>query len=653
MAQIIAVVNNDADTVALFDITDPTNIVAKDTQATSGLDPRCCFVLGNYVYVTTFTGLSLEIFDISDPDTIVVKDTITTGVGSAPLGVYVVGNYAYVCCSGTDTLAIFDISDPTNIVAKDTIVTNLNNPQNVVVVGNYAYVTNIDNDIFAVFDISDPTNIVAKDTYTTTATFANPIGLAVNAAGTYAFVVCNGSSATATDNGVLVIDISDPDNISLADSLQVEVPPLANQAFLRGNYLYVTGQSTGDASAMAVFDVTTPTAITAVGTDSTGLSTARGIYVYNNYAYVCSGANDTLVSFNVTTKKGIVQKDTDTTNLSGPNDVFLDDSYAYVTSSANDRICMYDITNLDAIVAKDFQSGTPFDIAEACWTIYPYIYVVNRGTTTRRLQIVDATDPTNLVNKDFDTTGFNAPSDVQVVSNYAYVLQTGTSTLYIYDVTDPTAIVAKDSDNTGLSLTSTLSGLYKLGNYVYVCSSANDTLAIFDVSTVTAIVPKDTITTNLDNPAKVIVDGNYAYVTSKDNARLCIYDISDATNIVAKGFTADRLVSPDDIAKKGNFIFIGDGDYVKVYDVTDVDAPVYQTSIGTTLDNVLGLFVNDNTMAVISSTDNALCLFDVSDIGGIIIADEITTNLNNPYWVHGDLVEPTPETAQLPQVMVI
>lgn len=652
MAQIIAVVNNDADTVALFDITDPTNIVAKDTQAT-GLDPRCCFVLGNYVYLTTFSSLTLEIYDISDPDVIVAKDTITTGVGSAPLGVYVVGNYAYVCCSGTDTLAIFDISDPTNIVAKDTITTNLNNPQNVVVVGNYAYVTNVDNDIFAVFDISDPTNIVAKDTYTTTPTFANPIGLAVNAAGTYAYLVCNGTSATAGDNGILSISIADPDNITLADSLQVEVPPLANQAFLRGNYLYVTGAGTGDGSAMAVFNVTTPTAITAVGTDSTGLSTARGIYVFNNYAYVCSGANDTLVSFNVTTKKGIIQKDTDITNLSGPTDVFIDGSYAYVTSSANDRICMYDITDPDAIVAKDFQGGTPFDIAEAVWAAYPYIYTVNRSTTYRRIQIVDATDPTNLANKDFDTTGFNSPSDVQVDGNYAYVLQTGTSTLCIYDISDPNTIVAKDTDSTGLSLTATLSGLYKSGNYVYVCSSANDTLAIFDVSDPTAIVAKDTITTNLDNPAKVIVSGNYAYVTSNTNSRLCIYDISDPTNIVAKGYTSDRLTAPNDIVKKGNFVFIGDGDYVKVFDVSDVDTPVYQTCIGTTLDNVLGLFINGNVMAAISSADNALCLFDVTDIDGIMIADEITTNLNNPYWVHGDLVEPTPASTQLPQVMVI
>lgn len=652
---IVAVVNNDANTLALFDVTDPTAIIAKGTIATGSL-PRCCFVVGNYVYVTCFGANRLDIFDITDPDSIVAKDTITTGAGSGPLGLYVAGNYAYVCQETNDTLSIFDISDPDNIVAKDTIVTNLDGPANVVVVGNYAYVTSRINGKFCIYDISDPTNIVAKDTHTFSPTYTNPVGLAVNEAGTRAYVACQGSVSTlATANAVVSLDVSDPDNISVLDTLTVEIPPLANQAYLSGDYLYITGQSTGDSSCMLVIDVTNPASMAAVGADSTGLSTSRGVYVFGDYAFVCSGANDTLIAYDITTKRGIIQKDLDATNLSGPTDVFIDATYAYVTSSSNDRICVYDISDIDAIVAKDYNQGTVFDIAEACWAIFPYIYTVNRSTTYRRLQIVDATDPTNLVNKGSITTNFNAPSDVQVDGNYAYVLQTGTNTLAIYDISNPLSPVAKDTDNTGLSLTSTVSGLFKLGNYVYVCSTGNNTLAIFDVSDPTAIVPKDTITTNLAAPHSVVVSGNYAYVSNSGSPYgIAIFDISDPTNIVAKGYTSARATGVSrDIAKKGNYIFLADNDTINVYDVSDVENPTFKTSLGSTLDNVLGLYINGDVMAALSTNDNALCLFDVSDVNGIMIADEITTNLNNPYWVHGDISLPPPAPSFLPQAIYV
>lgn len=651
---IVAVVNNDANTLALFDVTDPTNIVAKDTIAT-GTAPRCCYVVDNYVYVVCFTSNRLDIFDITDPDNIVAKDTQATGTG--PAGVFVSGNYAYVVSQTTGALEIYDISDPTAIVAKDTDATGLSGPTNVWVNGNYAYVSSTGNNTFAIFDISDPTAIVPRDTYV--GTLNTPRGIIVNSGGTVAYVVCSSGASPDVSGQVLSLDVSDPTNILLLDTLTVEVPPACNQVFLLGNYLYftsgtVTGAAVANRGSFSVIDVTDPSAMVVKGSDSSGISIARGLYAENGHVFVCSGDNDTLVSFDVSTKTGFVQKDVDATNISGPVDVYNDGSYAYLASNLNDRICVYDISDPLAIVAKDYQTGTPFDNIRSCWASGNYIYSLSFGSTSsnRRLQIVDATDKDNLVNKDYDATGFAASTmaDVQVVGNYAYVVNSGSNTVRIYDVTDPAAIVAKDTDSTGLA---TPVGIAVSGDYAYVCSSGNSTLAIFDISDPTAIVPKDSITTNLNTPWNVVVDGSYAYVV--DNvAGLCIFDISDPTDILAVSVATARLSAPRHIAKSGNYVYIVQSARICVYDVSVVATPVYVTSIDSTVaGNINSLSISGNSLATMNATANLLTLFDITGVGGIMIKDEITTNLNNPYWVHGDIAEVPATTTFKPKVMVI
>jgi len=289
--------------------------------------PYDVYVSGNYAYVASYNLYGLAIFDISDPDNIVFKDNITTNLNDA-YNVFVSGNYAYVGSLENNRLAIFNISNPSAIVAKGYTSTNLDVPVDIYVSGNYAYVANRDDNSLAIFDISDPNNIDAKDTISTN--LNRPRGIYVS--GNYAYVT------SEAGNSLAIFDISDPDNIVAKDTISTNAP---QAVYVSGNYAYVTSEGN---DSMAIFDISDPDNITAKGIDDANLISPTDIKISGNYAYVSSALG--LSIFNISDPNTIVPISLTNINLLFPHGVDISGNYAYVASYGNDRLAVFELNHI-------------------------------------------------------------------------------------------------------------------------------------------------------------------------------------------------------------------------------------------------------------------------------------------------------------------
>jgi hypothetical protein len=219
------VVSGTANTLQIYDVSDPTAIAVKDTDNTGLSAPRAVDVSGNYAYVVDAD--SLSIFDISDPTSIVFKDADTTNLSSCT-DVCVSGNYAYVSSSGNNRLCIFDISDPTSIVAKGYIETSLYVPRNVFAYGNYAWVFSScafaaqNKNNLSVFDVTDKDTPVfiasAKGNPFSTNPVYYPAYSDIDFSQNLCAVVGRGSDATV-GLSINILDISNFDDIILKSTI--------------------------------------------------------------------------------------------------------------------------------------------------------------------------------------------------------------------------------------------------------------------------------------------------------------------------------------------------------------------------------------------------------------------------------------------------
>ena len=192
------VAGNVDDGVQIIDISDPTDITATaimenaageapNLDGARGVD---VFTIGSstYAIVTSFNYDGVQIIDISDPTNIVAKDTVrdtATGRvtefdelnGATDVETFTIGSstYAIVASQDDDGVQIIDISDVDNLVAKgsmdDTDSLELDGARGIDVftidsstsTTTYAIVASYADDGVQIIDISDVDNLVAKD----------------------------------------------------------------------------------------------------------------------------------------------------------------------------------------------------------------------------------------------------------------------------------------------------------------------------------------------------------------------------------------------------------------------------------------------------------------------------------------------------------
>jgi hypothetical protein len=265
-------------------------VLGEDTPAARGYTstnlyaPFSVYVSGRYAYVASAYNHRLAIFDVSDPNNVVAKGYTSTNL-DGPRSVYVAGRYAYVASANNDRLAIFDVSDPANIVAQGYTSANLDAPFSVYVSGRYAYVASHNNDRLAIFDVSDPDNIIAQGY--TSANLDAPYSVYVS--GRYAYV------ASFLNDRLAIFDVSNPNSIVARGYTNTNLDGPCS-VYVSGRYAYVAAVYN---DRLAIFDVSDPANIIAQGYTSANLDGPYSVYVAGRYAYVASINNSRLAVFEV------------------------------------------------------------------------------------------------------------------------------------------------------------------------------------------------------------------------------------------------------------------------------------------------------------------------------------------------------------------
>ena len=283
-----AVAGTSADAVQIIEITDPDSIAAADMYTNTDIDAvegiETFEIDGRpYAAVAAYGADAVQILNLTDPASITrtggITDTSSLLLdGPRNLDVYEAGGrtYAAVGSWDEDGIQIIDVTDPASVTAKGSIAKDtgilLDGVADVAVFKidghTYAVATAYIGKNIQVLNITDPDSITATDNLSDGGALelSQPWGLAIFEPGdgnTYAAVAGFG------DNGVQIIDVTDPTDIAATDRLRNGAGILLNGP--RGLAQFAVGDSTylavaaAASDAVQIIDVTDPAGIAAAG----------------------------------------------------------------------------------------------------------------------------------------------------------------------------------------------------------------------------------------------------------------------------------------------------------------------------------------------------------------------------------------------------
>jgi len=337
-----------------------------------------------YAIVSTTSGEGIQIINLSNPTDITAADaetddnngfTVLDNTNGAATFTVSDTLYAIVTDGDDDGVQIINLSDPTNITAADAETDNnngftvLDNARDVATFTvsdiPYAIVTASGaDDGVQIINLSDPTNITASDAETDNnngfTRLDTPDGVATfTVSGTpYAIVTASGA-----DNGVQIINLSDPTNITAADAetdnnngFTVLGGAFGVATFTVSDIPYAIVTSNGADRGVQIINLSDPTDITAADAETddnngfTVLDNARGVATFESdrpYAIVTAVLDNGVQIIDLSDPTNITASDAETDN----NNEFT------VLDSARD-VAIFTVVNvLYAIVAANGESG--------------------------------------------------------------------------------------------------------------------------------------------------------------------------------------------------------------------------------------------------------------------------------------------------------
>lgn len=262
----------DTDTVQLYDISDPDNIVTKDS-ITHGTQLNMCqgVVLdGNYGYVVSF-GNYMQIIDVTDPNNLAFP--IGGGVYNSstylrdPKFIVKQGEYVYCTAGDPDNnnsgrLTIINVTNKQSPVLAGSVADQrlycsqgLPNEQHLCVQGDFVYVatesTFLGNRAVAIVDVSNKAAPYVRSEYRSSL-FDNDIyGIIVE--GDFVYV-------TSSGNRLTILNISNPDSPQLASTITLNSNAATGRGIRKnGDWLYVTSSSAHSVTWVNVSDPYHPT----------------------------------------------------------------------------------------------------------------------------------------------------------------------------------------------------------------------------------------------------------------------------------------------------------------------------------------------------------------------------------------------------------
>ncbi len=281
------------DGVQILDLTDPYNVTPAgniaDDDTLSLLKPRGVMTFQSagrtYAAVTAPGDDGVQILDLTDPYNVIpVSDLVDEGDtlldGAVRIAAFQSAGrtYAAVTAYYDNGVQILDLTDPYNVIPVSDLVdesdTLLNGARGITTFQSagrtYVAVAAYGDDGVQILDLTDPYNVtpagnIADDDILS---LSEPFGIiAFQSAGrTYAVIAAYG------DNGVQILDLTDPDNIvpaGGANDVTLRLHRPADVAvYSMANRTYAVVLSDDRRSSLQILDLTDPYAITAAGTIS-------------------------------------------------------------------------------------------------------------------------------------------------------------------------------------------------------------------------------------------------------------------------------------------------------------------------------------------------------------------------------------------------
>ncbi|NPE09670.1 MAG: hypothetical protein GNW80_15400 [Asgard group archaeon] len=466
---------------------------------------------------------------------------------------------------------------PHNIIINDTlayiivynaglVVVNISNPSSPEVIGyclfegfvfrgfyikdHYAILTNSDFGLM-IIDISDPKNITILANYT---------GIGVGGA----FEAFNDLAITTANSQFTILNISNPETpVELNQTNQALISHIA----LTDKYSFFTTRTTDTIEIYNITNPSTPDYITGFYDGHYLLD----IYVEGDYLYYSS--TPALTIMNISN----IESPVFIANISaggGAHDIKKIGDYLYLASNFGLKIINISNIHSPELVGSyngDYLSNF-IDVQQniACITEFDF-----------GVEIININNPSSPVKiGEFNFGGYT--SDVQVNDDLAFVANDGwLAVLNLTDKTNPVQISRYPNHNR-----ETYYCLAKSGDYAYIGSYSVSQLAVISLS-------------DLENPTQVlnlwgagfisdiVVKGDLAFLATADDG-LVIYNISNPANpaFVSSFDNGGGIVN---IEVKGNYVYAADRtDGLEIINITDIEHPtLIETYLGYAQDVVI------------------------------------------------------------------
>ncbi len=288
--------------------------------------------------------------------------------------------------------------------------------------------------------------------------------------GQYAYV--------ATDTGMAVVDVSDPNNPQQVGGFSDPSVSGPTNIAVSGRYAYLVSSV---ASLVSIFDVSNPSTPARVTTISTGVGTTpNDIFVNGRYAYVIDNSvNRTFKIFDISNPAAPFQVSSSTVPSLDPESVYVQGRYAYITAGTSDSFYIYDVTDPTAPVlvgTKTYTSGnTPSQVVVSG----RYAYTPLKGIGL--LSVINVSNPSNPIGVGTSTVAAVANAGAVAVSGrYAYVIDTSGAAVNIVDVASSTNPV--DVKTVAISGGAAPGAAFISGRYLYVTDPTAAKLTLVDIN---------------------------------------------------------------------------------------------------------------------------------------------------------------------------
>lgn len=447
--------------------------------------------------------------------------------------------------------------------------------------------------IIRTVDISDPNNMEVLDTQFLTQNgqlvkefgFSNRSNVSFSSNGDYMLIADTSTTDPVSWAGTLdVIDISDPNNITVADR---QVMPVSDD--------YLTSKVVGDTWYVLNDDSLKTFAVN----PSNGTLTALDTQAYTPPAGF-SATNSRLAIVNDTALMTFSQQSARTIDVSDPSSLGMPAS-----------------TNLPVLPA--YALGQPYVVGNHI--------LVSAGGSPGRVHSIDVSNPAALtLSSSISSTGFksgtfqdyspgvvllsNAQGDafskinITDLGNLQLTEQTGLGGLY------PDVLDGFDEVWDGLAVS---------GNYAFGASSiADGNMYSFDISDLSVPKPLDIITrqTPLYQPQSLHAANGKLYVGSRTytevNADLVSYDLTDPNKPEYDGAAVHDFTDVLDMVTNGNRLYaVRNWGGLGVYDTTNPRFPVLKNLVGDA-SSPTAVAIQDTTLYIADSNDG-LMIYDISD----------------------------------------